>query len=228
MILVNGKRLGINNGELQDVSQIPAVIVDRIEVLKDGASTLYGFDAMTGVVNITPRKNKEGFAANIHLGQYGEGDGQGQIYDFVAGFVGEHDLATVSAQFTKEDPVWARDRWSSSFRYPSAEKSPPFLGGLSAIAQFGRLLLPIGEIYTLRREAQVCVRQRGLRLERQGSAGLETDLLYSDRDSFAQSAGYPFLSEALDTPISVNIYYNLVGNQSDSANPSEVNSIRPG
>ncbi|PTT33713.1 TonB-dependent receptor, partial [Stenotrophomonas sp. HMWF022] len=52
LVLVNGKRLGISTSGLQDVSSLPVSAVERIEVLKDGASAIYGSDAMAGVVNI--------------------------------------------------------------------------------------------------------------------------------------------------------------------------------
>ena len=64
-------------------------MVERIEVLKDGASTIYGSDAIAGVINIITRKNFEGAEANAYLGQYGQGDGDRQVYDFVMGFTGD-------------------------------------------------------------------------------------------------------------------------------------------
>lgn len=73
LILVDGHRLGITNGGLQDVASIPAVMVERIEVLKDGASTIYGSDAIAGVINIITRKDFEGAEANTYIGQWGQG-----------------------------------------------------------------------------------------------------------------------------------------------------------
>ncbi|HEY5803282.1 MAG TPA: TonB-dependent receptor plug domain-containing protein, partial [Lysobacter sp.] len=72
LILVNGKRLGASTSGLQDLSQIPMASIDRIEVLKDGASAIYGSDAIAGVVNIITRKRYEGAEASGYLGQYGE------------------------------------------------------------------------------------------------------------------------------------------------------------
>ena len=93
LVLVNGKRLGITTGGLQDVASIPAAMVERIEVLKDGASTIYGSDAIAGVVNIITRQNFEGAEANAYLGQYGKGDGTRQVYDFTMGFTGDRGSA---------------------------------------------------------------------------------------------------------------------------------------
>mgnify|MGYP001552447402 FL=1 len=64
LILVNGQRLGVTTSGLQDLSQIPFAAIERIEVLKDGASSIYGSDAIAGVVNIITRKNFDGAEAS--------------------------------------------------------------------------------------------------------------------------------------------------------------------
>ncbi|WP_313643773.1 TonB-dependent receptor [Stenotrophomonas sp.] len=132
LVLVNGKRLGISPAGFQDVSSIPTVIVERIEVLKDGASSLYGSDAMAGVINIITRKNFDGAEANFYNGQYSEGDGQKQSADFMVGFSGERGSITMGAEYHKEDPVWARDRWYT------AESDPRDPGaGNTTVGQWG-------------------------------------------------------------------------------------------
>ena len=60
LVLVNGKRLGANTTGLQDLGQIPASAIERVEVLKDGASSIYGSDAIAGVVNVITRRRFEG------------------------------------------------------------------------------------------------------------------------------------------------------------------------
>jgi iron complex outermembrane receptor protein len=118
LVLVNGKRLGISTGGYQDISTIPSAVVERIEVLKDGASSIYGSDAMAGVVNIITRKNFDGAEVNAYYGQYGEGDGTKQSYDFVTGFAGDRGSVTIGGEYHKEDGVWAKDRWFSRDSYP--------------------------------------------------------------------------------------------------------------
>lgn len=88
-------------------------------MLKDGASTLYGFDAIAGVANIITRQEKDGSEANAYLGQYGEGDDARKVYDF-----GERGSATVGVEYTQKDPIWASDRWFSVVRFPTGEKAP--------------------------------------------------------------------------------------------------------
>ncbi len=58
-----------------DLNTIPASAVDRIEILTDGASSLYGSDAIAGVVNIITKKKQEGGAARLYYGDYSIGDG---------------------------------------------------------------------------------------------------------------------------------------------------------
>ncbi len=118
LVLVNGKRLGISPDGFQDISTIPIAMVERIDVLKDGASSIYGSDAMAGVVNIITRTNFEGAEANVYYGQYDEGDGAKQSFDFVVGMAGERGSVTIGAEYHNEDEVWARDRFFSNDSYP--------------------------------------------------------------------------------------------------------------
>ncbi len=53
-----------------DLNTIPASIIDRIEILQDGASALYGSDAIAGVVNIITKRTQQGAAANFYYGNY--------------------------------------------------------------------------------------------------------------------------------------------------------------
>jgi iron complex outermembrane receptor protein len=68
LVLVNGRRWvgGTGLGGAVDLNTIPTAAVERIEVLKDGASTIYGSDAIAGVVNVILRQNFEGAEANAY------------------------------------------------------------------------------------------------------------------------------------------------------------------
>ena len=118
LILLNGKRLGVTTDGLQDLSQIPFSAIQRVEVLKDGASSIYGSDAITGVVNVITRSHFEGAEANAYFGTYDEGDGTKQSYDITVGATGDRVGVTFSAEYSKEDPVWARNRWFSEVSIP--------------------------------------------------------------------------------------------------------------
>lgn len=75
LVLVNGRRWTTSLGGLTDISTIPVSIVERIEVLKDGASSIYGSDAIGGVVNIITTDRFEGASADVLYGVNGRGDG---------------------------------------------------------------------------------------------------------------------------------------------------------
>lgn len=115
LVLLNGKRLGITTAGLADISTIPAAAVERIEVLKDGASAVYGSDAISGVINVITRTNYEGAAASAYYGQYSRGDGAITRGDLVMGFGGDRGSLTAAAEWTKEDEVWAKDRAVTAF-----------------------------------------------------------------------------------------------------------------
>jgi len=133
LVLLNGKRLGISTSGLSDISTIPAVSVERIEVLKDGASAIYGSDAIAGVVNIITRTNYNGAAASAYYGEYGQGDGAITKGDMVMGFGGDKGSVTIAAEWTKEDVVRARDRGFSAF--PQSDLHPD--RSWTPVGQFG-------------------------------------------------------------------------------------------
>ena len=65
LVLIDGKRLGTQNG--QDVGIIPPSLLERVDVLTGGASSVYGSDAVAGVVNFILKKDFEGHPARRQL-----------------------------------------------------------------------------------------------------------------------------------------------------------------
>src|SRR5690606_6225838 len=88
----------------------PSSIIERIEVLKDGASAIYGSDAIGGVVNIITRDRYDGAEAHAYYGEYDEGDGTTQTYDFTMGANSDRASILFNVAYTKGDPVSAGDR----------------------------------------------------------------------------------------------------------------------
>ncbi len=78
LVLVNGRRLAGTGlrGDFADVSSIPMSAVDRVEVLLDGASALYGSDAVGGVVNIVLKTRFDGAETRLLTGGATQGGGQ--------------------------------------------------------------------------------------------------------------------------------------------------------
>ncbi len=96
LVLLNGKRrhnqalINVNGtvgrGSVgTDLNTIPAAAIERIEVLREGASSQYGSDAISGVVNVVLKKDT-GTTANLHLGQFYEGDGRNAQLGLYHGF----------------------------------------------------------------------------------------------------------------------------------------------
>ncbi len=87
LVLVNGKRrhrsalVQINGGALAsgaqavDLAQIPSMAIERVEVLRDGASAQYGSDAIAGVINYSLKRNNSGVEMAAKYGEYYKGDG---------------------------------------------------------------------------------------------------------------------------------------------------------
>ncbi|MEG0886680.1 MAG: TonB-dependent receptor plug domain-containing protein, partial [Janthinobacterium sp.] len=88
LVLVNGKRWSSSLAGFTDMSTIPSSLIERIEVLKDGASAIYGSDAIAGVINIILRKDFEGAEASVYYGQNSGGDGAKTQYNLTLGAVG--------------------------------------------------------------------------------------------------------------------------------------------
>lgn len=115
LILIDGRRAPVapNIGVGQDLNLIPLGAVERIEILSDGASAIYGTDAIGGVVNIITRKDFEG--AQI---SYGEGfatreGGDTQLGQLIFGTAGAKGSIMAGLSFNKRNIVFQRDRfWS--------------------------------------------------------------------------------------------------------------------
>jgi outer membrane receptor protein involved in Fe transport len=112
LILVNGRRVvhqgGTDGGA--DVNAIPASAVERIEVLTVGASSVYGSDAVAGVVNFIMRKDFEGMQASIDYGISDRQDGQRQGGSFTFGQVGEKGNVIAGVNYNKFDAISSGDR----------------------------------------------------------------------------------------------------------------------
>ncbi|OYU32378.1 MAG: TonB-dependent receptor [Comamonadaceae bacterium PBBC2] len=88
LVLLNGRRIAAHglNGGVVDLSSIPMAAVDRIEVLKDGASAIYGTDAIGGVINFILKKNYQGLQAEAFTDVTQAGGGKIDRVKLVGGF----------------------------------------------------------------------------------------------------------------------------------------------
>lgn len=118
LILVDGLRW-VNESSASgvsaavDLNTIPAGVVDRIEILTDGASALYGSDAIAGVINIITKKSQEGAALNLYYGDYSTGDGKTESGDISFGGKGDRYSFFVDISHYKQNRISA-DEWDRS------------------------------------------------------------------------------------------------------------------
>src|SRR5215203_1898039 len=105
-----------------DLNAIPESMIERVEVLQDGASAIYGSDAIAGVVNIITKKRQKGLIASAQLGgNWQEGDGFTQNYELSWGNGSDGPTQiVVGANFVKQNEVSSADRDISQFPTPGA------------------------------------------------------------------------------------------------------------
>ena len=116
LVLVNGRRWISSLGATVDLNTIPTAAVERIEVLKDGASAVYGSDAIAGVVNIITRKDFEGVELSVYAGENAsEGDGRQYSADLTFGVTGAKGGLLFNLSHVTQQPIWAGDREISAF-----------------------------------------------------------------------------------------------------------------
>lgn len=110
LVLVDGRRWipGIDGGV--DLNSIPLAMVERIEVLKDGASAIYGSDAIAGVINISTRETADGLATRTYIGESAHGDGRVESVEASHGWTGERTRASLGLSWQRQAEIFAGDR----------------------------------------------------------------------------------------------------------------------
>ncbi len=112
LVLLNGHRVAPGNGDgsFVDISMIPLAAIDRIEIVTDGASAIYGSDAVGGVVNIILRRKFDGAESRAQFGSVGTGS----MHDFQAaqtvGTDWKSGSAVLSYQYFDQTPLSAASR----------------------------------------------------------------------------------------------------------------------
>ena len=195
LVLVNGKRWAPGLGGSVDLNNIPAAIIERIEVLKDGASAVYGSDAIAGVVNIITRQDFEGVHASGYIGQYDEGDGNKEQWDIGFGTSNDKGNVYFNISYVEEEPTLAGDREISAV---PTFGTPEGFGGSSAPPQ--------GRFWTFDQA------DNGFNEQGDGNGGLEP---WVEPDSRFNFAPFNYLSTPQErTNIYTQARYELTDNLS--------------
>jgi iron complex outermembrane receptor protein len=135
LVLVNGQRMAN-----PDINLIPPDMIERVEVLAEGASTVYGSDAIGGVVNFILRKNYKGVQFSLNDGISSHGDAQRQGFNLTAGATGERYSIAAGLDYNKYDETLAaRRKFSRQQLYLSS--GAVVAAGSSSIPT-GRIQLP--------------------------------------------------------------------------------------
>jgi iron complex outermembrane receptor protein len=147
LVLVDGLRF-VNGSSASgipgtvDLNSIPDSMIERVEVLQDGASTIYGSDAIAGVVNIITKSSQKGFAASAQVGSYlDQDDGWTQNYQLSWGNGPGPTQIVVGGNYVKANGVLSGDRAISAF--PNPYSTSCLDGGCSSFPLNGRFGGPI-------------------------------------------------------------------------------------
>jgi outer membrane receptor protein involved in Fe transport len=125
LTLLNGHRLPYDSAFAGvDISAIPLAAVERIEVLPDGASALYGSDAVAGVINVILRRDFEGITTSAQLGSSTQGGNFRQQFDVVGGTTWAGGGLVASYDFSNNSAVRASQRSFSSPLNPETNLFP--------------------------------------------------------------------------------------------------------
>ncbi len=113
LVLLNGRRM-VNSGSgadsAVDLNTIPVAMIARVEILKDGASAVYGSDAIAGVVNIITKKDFEGFQFDITGGMTDKNDGENLELSALYGFSTDNGNYTFGLAYADRQGVMQGDR----------------------------------------------------------------------------------------------------------------------
>lgn len=135
LVLVNGHRLAPSSitANFADISLIPASAIERVETLTDGASSIYGSDAVAGVVNFILRDDFDGLEASVRYGTSTQGGEPPQYRaSLLGGKTWSSGNALVAYEFFQQDELAVEDRsfarqdFAPSFLLPSQKRNSVF------------------------------------------------------------------------------------------------------
>lgn len=116
LVLINGRRQVtadiINNGNAVDINTLPTDLIDRVDIVTGGNSSIYGSDAVAGVVNFIVKDNYEGLALHAQAGVSKYGDAGNQYISLVAGtnFAEGRGNIAINAEFAHQQDYYASGR----------------------------------------------------------------------------------------------------------------------
>ncbi|MGL5026973.1 MAG: TonB-dependent receptor plug domain-containing protein [Shewanella oncorhynchi] len=197
LVLLNGRRM-VNSGSgadsAVDLNSIPVAMIARVEILKDGASAVYGSDAIAGVVNIITKKDFEGFQFDFNGSGTDKGDGESGDVSALYGFNTDGGNYTFGAAYSDRRGVIQGDRdWTA----PGSSSFIPegTLGGKVQDANGNWVSRSYGYDFTQDSYYQTPSERRSLFANMTQELGndvvLTADAIYTNRRSNQQMAAQP-------------------------------------
>lgn len=114
LVLINGKRVASFADSLAnqavDLTFVPQAMIDRVDILRDGASAAYGADAISGVVNVILKENFEGVEAGVSTGISGEGDSEQYTAEFAIGTTSDRGSMVLGGEYRYSNNLPQTDR----------------------------------------------------------------------------------------------------------------------
>ncbi|MCU0989888.1 MAG: TonB-dependent receptor, partial [Xanthomonadales bacterium] len=157
LVLVDGRRWikgssGSGVSGAVDLNSIPVNAVKSIEILQDGASAIYGSDAIGGVLNIITQDDFDSLKASAYYGEFEQGDGETAEFDVRFGARGERSRALIDVSYADQKEVNTQDRPESVYPIPG------FPYGVSSGTPGGRFIFfdpTVGDFVSLAPNAGV-------------------------------------------------------------------------
>ncbi|MFT3791960.1 MAG: TonB-dependent receptor [Rudaea sp.] len=116
LILINGRRIADypqsygGSSNFTDITNIPASMIDRVEVLTGSASAVYGSDAISGVINFIMKKKADGTTLDYRMGDTQHGGAASQRFTLTSGWSNDKFDSMFGVEIYNQDPLWAYQR----------------------------------------------------------------------------------------------------------------------
>ena len=120
LVLMDGRRMPgsphLGGAGAVNINMIPTVAVDRVEILADGASSVYGSDAIAGVINVITKKNFDGLQVQYRRGDRDRDDGEEISVSLIYGSSNDKGYVTLMLEHDIRDEIYLKDRWYTAAR----------------------------------------------------------------------------------------------------------------
>ena len=120
LVLMDGRRMPgsphLGGAGAVNINMIPTVAVERVEILADGASSVYGSDAIAGVINVITKKNFDGLQLQYRRGDRDRDDGSENSVSMIYGSTNDKGYITLMVEHDIRDEIYLKDRWYTAAR----------------------------------------------------------------------------------------------------------------